>query len=515
MSPFENRFNKFLATGEYVAAEDARPKGWKPDPEKFLKNLLSQHDKRFHPNGFNPETDTCIFREQLDKTNNIDDLSAAEKRESEEKNATFKVGDKVQDPESGGFGKVTDVSGTRIRVSWDNGNSTWESEDKMTLSGESASPLGDPERGRQAIIDGPGAGYLATLEREVAAGKTEGLEGEKKRCRHYIENGKDDAEKQLHRDALAFLEELGKKAKADVSPAFKYGEGDFVEELRTGKTWRVGEKSKDTVELWQWPGSGMTRVRINDFDKDFKSADKSVKADYEKAQAEGVKTFLKESIKDDYEKDEIGKKTGQTIDEFVKQFIDDAKADGFTVSEKSVDLLRMRMEGLKKTPASKAYEPRFDMNKQGLYGYGKTDSDAKEAAKLAAAFNQKAEWGFPDDEVQAYFDAFKDMDAGKFPYGLPEFEGKVNEKNFNEGDFSGESKDFQKLLRVLGSRPDLIRPYIVERLEDAGFSSEVKELRSGAYKKRTKPYNSQEEYEERQRRQMAQDAAAVKYLKEC
>lgn len=454
MSPFENRFNKFLATGEYVAAEDARPKGWKPDPEKFLKNLLSQHDKRFHPNGFNPETDTCTFREQLDKTNNIDDLSAAEKRESEEKNATFKVGDKVKVigkglASKGWVGKIVKVDTTNkgwpYKVRFDGRDDGEYAATEIVAVEPKSAPLGDPERGRQAIIDGPGAGYLATLEREVAAGKTEGLEGEKKRCRHYIENGKDDAEKQLHRDALAFLEELGKKAKAD---------GD-------------------------------------------------------------ISAILIESIKGDYEKDGIGKKTGQTVDEFVKQFIDDAKADGFTVSEKSVDLLRQRMDGLKNTPASKAYEPPFDMNKEGLYGYGKTDSDAKEAAKLAAAFNQKAGWGFSDDEVQAYFDAFKDMDAGKFPYGLPEFEGKVNEKNFNEGDFSAESKDFQKLLGVLGSRPDLIRPYIVERLEDANFHSEVKELRSGDYKKRTSPYNSEEEYKKRQRRQMAQDAAAVKYLKEC
>lgn len=463
MSPFENRFNKFLATGEYVAAEDARPKGWKPDPEKFLKNLLSQHDKRFHPDGFNPETERCTFREQLDKTNSIDDLSAAEKKEQEENAISFKVGSK-----------------------------------------------GDPERGRQAIIDGPGAGYLATLEREVAAGKTEGLEKEKERCRYYIKNGKDDAEKQLHRDALAFLEELGKKAKADVAPAFKYGKGDFVEEARTGKTWRVGEKGKDTVELWQWPGSGMTRVMIKDFDKDFSPADKSVKSAYEKAQADGVTTFLTESIKGDYEKDGIGKKTGQTVDEFVKQFIDDAKADGFTVSEKSVDLLRMRMDGLKKTPASKAFEPRFDMNKEGLYGYGKTDPSAKDAATLAATFNQRAGYGFADDEVQAYFDAFKDMDAGKVPK-LPDLGGKTYEPPMDTK-WSGQQK---ALAAIFQKRPDLIRPYIVERLEDANFHSEVKELRSGAYKKRTKPYNSQKEYEERQRRQMAQDAAAVKYLKEC
>ena len=452
MSPFENRFNKFLATGEYVAAEDARPKGWKPDPEKFLKNLLSQHDKRFHPNGFNPETDSCTFREQLDKTNNIDDLSAAEKRESEEKDATFKVGDKVKVigkglASKGWVGKIVKVDTTNkgwpYKVRFDGRDDGEYAATEIVAVEPKSAPLGDPERGRQAIIDGPGAGYLATLEREVAAGKTEGLEGEKKRCRHYIENGKDDAEKQLHRDALAFLEELGKKAKADGSAAEK------KEQEENAISFKVGDKVQDPESGGFGKVTDVSGTRIR-----------------------------------------VSWDNGNATWEFAKQMS-------------------------KGTPASKAYEPPFDMNKEGLYGYGKTDSDAKEAAKLAAAFNQKAGWGFSDDEVQAYFDAFKDMDAGKFPYGLPEFEGKVNEKNFNEGDFSAESKDVQKLLGVLGSRPDLIRPYIVERLEDANFHSEVKELISGAYKKRTKPYNAQKEYEERQRRQMAQDAAAVRYLKEC
>ena len=406
----------------------------------------------------------------------------------------------------------------------------------MTLFGESASPLGDPERGRQAIIDGPGAGYLATLDREVAAGKTEGLEGEKERCRHYIENGKDDAEKQLHRDALAFLEELGKKAEKKNIPENKIPSDAEIEEAAnaTSKAFRYskqGVKNKivnmlkgnrvfadqdgdllTVVMAMKGKGSVVqaikARAKEQFIPEDHPWFDRKYWEEYDAELA--LRNKLAKDIEEEYKKYGLKEKTGQTVEAFVSQFIDDAKADGFTVSEKSVDLLRHRMDGLKNTPASKDFEPRFDMNKEGLYGYGETDSDAKEAAKLAAAFNQKAGWGFADDEVQAYFDAFKDMDAGKVPK-LPDLDGKTYEPPMDTK-WNGHQ---QALAAIFQERPDLIRPYIVERLEDANFHSEVKELRSGAYKKRTKPYNSQKEYEERQRRQMAQDAAAVKYLKEC
>ena len=320
MSPFESRFSKYLATGEYVTAEDARPKIWK----KFFKNRLSQHDQRFHPDGFNPETDTCTFREHLDKTNNIDDLSAAEKKEA-----------------------------------------------------------------------------------EANAPSTEG----------------DD----------------------------------------------------------------------------------------------GVQMKLVKSIKGDYEKDGIGKKTGQTVDKFVKQFIDEAKADGFTVSEKSVDLLRQRMNGLKNTPASKAYEPRFDMSKESLYGYAEIDPSAKDAKDLSLALRTQLGWDFDNDDINAYIQAFRDMDEGKVPK-LPDLGGKTYEPPMDTK-WSGQQ---QALAAIFQKRPDLIRPYIVERLENAEFFSNdgifhavAQELVSGDYKKRTEPYDRRKEEEKRNRSRMVQDAAAAKYLKEC
>ena len=48
----EKAFQKYLATGVYVPAEDGAPVS------------LSAHDKRFHPNGFDPKKDRCEFREK-------------------------------------------------------------------------------------------------------------------------------------------------------------------------------------------------------------------------------------------------------------------------------------------------------------------------------------------------------------------------------------------------------------------------------------------------------------------
>lgn len=62
-------FTKYLATGEYVPTSDAAPFD------------LAAHDRRFHPHGFNPETDECLVRRQLNKGDDVDDILAAERDE--------------------------------------------------------------------------------------------------------------------------------------------------------------------------------------------------------------------------------------------------------------------------------------------------------------------------------------------------------------------------------------------------------------------------------------------------
>ena len=69
----QKAFEKYLATGEYVPTEDAAPK---------KRTTLAVHDKRFHPNGFDPKRGRCQFREAMAKGDKSDAaLMAAEKKE--------------------------------------------------------------------------------------------------------------------------------------------------------------------------------------------------------------------------------------------------------------------------------------------------------------------------------------------------------------------------------------------------------------------------------------------------
>lgn len=49
---------------------------WALDGEEDM--TLKEHDKRHHPEGFNPETDTCKFRERLQKKHDVDTLEVGE-----------------------------------------------------------------------------------------------------------------------------------------------------------------------------------------------------------------------------------------------------------------------------------------------------------------------------------------------------------------------------------------------------------------------------------------------------
>ena len=72
----ERAFQRYLATGEYVPTEDAAPK---------KSSSLAAHDKRFHPNGFDPKKGRCQFREAMAKGDKSDAaLMAAEKKEQEQ-----------------------------------------------------------------------------------------------------------------------------------------------------------------------------------------------------------------------------------------------------------------------------------------------------------------------------------------------------------------------------------------------------------------------------------------------
>ena len=113
-----------------------------------------------------------------------------------------------------------------------------------------------------------------------------------------------------------------------------------------------------------------------------------------------VQKKLVKSIKDEYDVTWLSEKTGQSVEEFVKQFVDDAKADGFTVSEKSLDLLKQRIDGLKKakepTEADRV-RAEFDAdNAKGGHKFTKADVDRLIVELHKSHSGLEGQWSFYD-----------------------------------------------------------------------------------------------------------------------
>lgn len=79
--------------------EDAKPTTTLSDPKRPYQTLndstppltdLQRHDRRFHPNGYK-KGDACKYRETLAKTDNADDLSAAERDEHKSKYGNLSI----------------------------------------------------------------------------------------------------------------------------------------------------------------------------------------------------------------------------------------------------------------------------------------------------------------------------------------------------------------------------------------------------------------------------------------
>ena len=86
-------FKDFLAKGEKSdvgfqiphlpsAAQDAGDMESNAKMAKtFLKKTLTEHDKVYHPDGYNPKEDKCNFRAMLKKNDNVDALVAEKPKE--------------------------------------------------------------------------------------------------------------------------------------------------------------------------------------------------------------------------------------------------------------------------------------------------------------------------------------------------------------------------------------------------------------------------------------------------
>ena len=85
----------------------------------------------------------------------------------------LKIGDRVQDSESKGRGVVVDVNGTRVKVSWDNGNSTWEqatsNEIELMQEGGESEPMKQKVNEASVVVDANDVwDVLDLLDDEVA-----------------------------------------------------------------------------------------------------------------------------------------------------------------------------------------------------------------------------------------------------------------------------------------------------------------------------------------------------------
>ena len=86
-------FKDFLANGEKsevgfkiphmpsVAQDEGNIESNAKMAKTFLKKTLTEHDKVYHPNGYNPKDDKCNFRAMLKKNDNVDALVAEKPKE--------------------------------------------------------------------------------------------------------------------------------------------------------------------------------------------------------------------------------------------------------------------------------------------------------------------------------------------------------------------------------------------------------------------------------------------------
>lgn len=132
-------------------------------------------------------------------------------------------------------------------------------------------------------------------------------------------------EKKCGQNLQDFIKQFMEEAEAD---GYTIGKGD-IEVL---KQRMEGLKKIEPTAAQQY----MDAVQKSKKGKDAKKPTYKHQKDFEAA------------IADDYKKFNLREKTGQTLSQFVKSFIDDFVADGYKESADNLDVLKQRVEGLKK-----------------------------------------------------------------------------------------------------------------------------------------------------------------------
>lgn len=470
----ESAFQKFLATGDFTVTEDARPK---KDP------TLAAHDKRFHPQGYK-EGDSCKFREALAKGDNSDaSLAAAEKKEAKQKSNIDKY---LSMPDDGFAKDVLSLDEKGIK--------RLESEIKGFLS--NSIPNADvkvvkdqPEKGQFAIaVAGtsddklmtalssyPRTGYWSFTDRYE--GNNVKLDGDDKPRKYAFLSFKAKAEEQqegewktaakdpkLATHTGVIIMPYGKKPYLALDRYGAEKDSDLWDDmmLTPHKIGTVLDRAGRKAKLIEWQKTPDGVVVVNeeaeadtkqkkiaklqklheDYNKWFETADRGDIHAWLEEEEKRVK-----DLKDALEGLEIGKDIQWDSDKRNFYALSDKKDkptfnpdNRFHMAEDD-DLWRRRNEG---------------------------DSDAKRLTDLVSEYGKERQWRISGEDMEAYVQAFRDMDADKFPQGLPELS-DTNEARK------------RKFASVVSSRPELIRPYIIERFVDVNYHDEAKALSEGRY----------------------------------
>lgn len=138
-------------------------------------------------------------------------------------NAKFRWGDRVkdkhgnrgivvgiQDDDAGPFGSPPSKYGAILRIKTDDGKTGYLEEANASLANSRAANSAAADKGRKLLSGTRGEGYVATMEKELAAGKSEGLKHDIRVASHYAEHGTPEG-KEFHKAVLVYLKELGRK----------------------------------------------------------------------------------------------------------------------------------------------------------------------------------------------------------------------------------------------------------------------------------------------------------------
>lgn len=147
-------------------------------------------------------------------------------------------------------------------------------------------------------------------------------------------------EKKCGQNLQDFIKQFMEEAEAD---GYTIGKGDIevLKQRMEGLKKIAPTAAQQYMDAVAESKKGKDAKKPSDADKG-KDGDSAKKPTYKHQKA------FESAIADDYKKFNLREKTGQTLSQFVKSFIDDFVADGYKESPENLDVLKQRVEGLKK-----------------------------------------------------------------------------------------------------------------------------------------------------------------------